>query len=1074
MWVSLDTTKLGMHKDLWIGASYIPPAGSTQLRDTPLDERYQVLLQRVGEATGKGYTMLLGDLNARVGTISDLPDPPPPHVLPTHRLNQDAHINPAGNALVDLCQATGLALLTGRALPDVPAIPTCRMVSRPDHVAVSHDMYSLVASHSVLPDACGSDHNPILTSLTLLHRPAPPARPPTTAMPQQYRFRAECRQAYCQLLQSPEAQAQLGLAMTYTEQLQDVDRAVEVVLAVGKRAAQEAGHRVFNPANSSGGGRRHQPWFDSECAQLYKRLQWSATNRGQQAPVTCSYRARFEKLARKKKKQHALTVAQDLAYMARRNPNAMWKALRDPSLTARPTTMPADPMTCRQHFQSAFQPNAPQVAPPTGAGLGDPTDSPEHVLNAQITCDEVLHALRRQRNNKASGADGLQAEFLKYAHPPAPPGIPTAHLNPFLPSLTSIYNHLLTHSVVPNGWADTLVSLILKKGDPTLWRNYRPIAVAQLLGKIYATILQQRLSNWTESLGLRAPAQTGFRPGHATSHHAFVLQQLIAAQRKRRAGHRRLYVCFVDLEQAYDRVPRELLWSRLHDLGVRGKFLFAVKSLYDAGVNLSIKCGDGLLEPIAASVGVKQGCPLSPLLFGLYIEGLEDHIRATCPDVGPTLGDPAAGMQPIRIPLLMYADDAALVATCPGHLQQLLDSMAQWGLNHGMNINLTKTEIVVFNSNSDPGIGTWFLGASAIAVSKSFKYLGVTFNCLHLDKNMEKAAAQRGRAALAGMKRKLGELNAGGNVGLTLYLYNTLVQPALLYGAEVWGLTCLPNIDPVAVRCDSERFQRIFLRTTMHLRRGTSVWVMYREAGLYPMQYACLKVMLRFAGRVLCLPNREYVVRALRWACTDPHAVDEGSWFGRLKNVVQRVLPQGVLLHDVLNIGAGVVEVDTILQHWRRYHAAVVWGSLPPDPRLAVHHVTRCTYHCWFATPLPADDAEWSRAPCIDCDRIAHKHVLSLIRFRTGNHNLLVDLQRRGHADVPRAARVCTLCTMHAVQDAAHIVFECPFFVGVRQQYGSLFQTHARMPELFTDMHVCLAVGHFVHKHVMPMNRFPQ
>jgi hypothetical protein len=390
-----------------------------------------------------------------------------------------------------------------------------------------------------------------------------------------------------------------------------------------------------------------------------------------------------------------------------------------------------------------------------------------------------------------------------------------------------------------------------------------------------------------------------------------------------------------------------------------------------------------------------------------------------------------------------------------------------------MNINLTKTEIVVFNSHSGAGIGTWFLGVSPITVSKSFKYLGVTFNCLHLDKNMEKAAAQRGRAALAGMKHKLGELSAGGNVGLTLYLYNSVVQPALLYGAEVWGLACLHNTDPVALRCDSERFQRVFLRSALHLRRGTSVWVMYREAGLYPMQYACLKAMLRFASRVLGLPDREYAALALRWACNEQHAMDATSWFGRLKRAVERVLPQGVLLTDVLDMAAGRVEVDSIMQHWRRYHIAVVWGLLPQNPRTAVDHVTRCTYHRWFATPLPADDAEWPRAPCLDCDNIANKHLLSLIRFRTGNHNLLVDLQRRGRGVVPRAARVCTLCTMHAVQDAAHIVFECPYFEGVRQQYGNVFHKHVHMLDLFTDMEVCLATAAFVHAHVRPMNSLP-
>jgi hypothetical protein len=629
---------------------------------------------------------------------------------------------------------------------------------------------------------------------------------------------------------------------------------------------------------------------------------------------------------------------------------------------------------------------------------------------------------------------------------------------------------MLDRSVVPSSWADTLVTLVLKKGDPTVWKNYRPIAVVQTFGKLFATILQQRLSDWMEANGFRAPAQTGFRPGHGTSHHAFVLQHLIAQQRTRAAGQKRLYVCFVDLEQAYDSVPRDRLWKRLYDLGVQGKLLFAIKALYDVGVNMWIRSGSGLLDPISATVGVKQGCPLSPLLFGIFIEGLEDHIRTHCPQAGPRMNAYVASQ---RIPLLMYADDAALVATNPTDLQTLLDATVGWCTDNSMRISTSKTKIVVFNSQSQPDIGSWYLYGHTISVEKCFKYLGVTFHSNDVTlSHMLTTATHRGWAALAGLKRRLAELHFGGNIRLSLYLYRAMVYPAALYGAEVWGHTCLGHVDPVA-RCNAmERFQRVFVRSALHLRPGTSVWVMYREAGLYPIQYACLKAMLRFIQRVLLLPEREYVAQALRAShlthCMRPD--ERCTWFGRLFQIVRHILPADLSVSDVLDIAAAKIEVDTILQCWRRYHYAAVWDALGTDPCTATQLVTLCTYHRWFASPLPDGDAEWTHAPCIDCTLTPHKHMTSLVRFRTGNHDLLVDKLRRGSAAVPRHMRLCTLCASGEVQDAAHIVLRCPALQVARRQFTTVFVSGSHMPTLFTSRRNVAALAAFVYTHVRTIN----
>jgi len=100
------------------------------------------------------------------------------------------------------------------------------------------------------------------------------------------------------------------------------------------------------------------------------------------------------------------------------------------------------------------------------------------------------------------------------------------------------------------------------------------------------------------------PIKGGYRPEHSTIHHAFVLQHVFD---KHRCLETPLYLCFVDLKSAYDRVQWPLLWDLLQRLGAHGKMLGAVQSLYDNCL-LSMRvcgfCGEGSTP----SMGLRQGC----------------------------------------------------------------------------------------------------------------------------------------------------------------------------------------------------------------------------------------------------------------------------------------------------------------------------------------------------------------------------------------------------------------------------------------------------------------------------------
>jgi hypothetical protein len=173
----------------------------------------------------------------------------------------------------------------------------------------------------------------------------------------------------------------------------------------------------------------------------------------------------------------------DFARLLHADPTQLWRALqllRDRSAST--STCPADPHTCTDYFSYIFQPvdSAPTldvpVQPPPS--LGSPTNCQDSAMNSAITALEVSDTLKRLKNGKSPGIDGPPPELPKFAYPPCTAGAPpTSHLNPLVAPLTTIFNHLLEHSVAPRQWTATVVTLLFKpKGHPTLWGNYRPIA----------------------------------------------------------------------------------------------------------------------------------------------------------------------------------------------------------------------------------------------------------------------------------------------------------------------------------------------------------------------------------------------------------------------------------------------------------------------------------------------------------------------------------------------------------------------------------------------------------------------
>jgi Reverse transcriptase (RNA-dependent DNA polymerase) len=891
-----------------------------------------------------------------------------------------------------------------------------------------------------------------------LTAPPPAQDPPNThPLPARWMWDPGCQEQVFARFSDPQTQAAIQAALQLLPT--DLQLAYDHLADIFVTCAREGGLKARKPSARSSlrrGGPVRKPWFDAECQEARKNLRRA---RHDNTPHVAILEHVFHRACRAKKRAYKKASALEYARMVKSNPNRLWHALRPPTHT--PTTCPADPHQCRPYFQSAFNPQS--TSDPTqqqAPHLGDPTAEPDHPLNGDITTDEVLTALKQLKNSKSPGIDGLPPELLKYACPRRDQS-PIFSMNPLLEPLATLFTHLLSNGTAPDSWAATLVTLIFKKGDPTQWSNYRPVAMVPLLAKLYTIILNNRLVAWAEAAGVRVPAQTGFRPRHATTHHAFVLQHLIEKYKKRRQKH--LFCCFVDLAKAYDSVPRDLLWQRLHDVGVRGRMLHAIKGLYDVGVDMHIKTAEGTLDPVRTSVGVKQGCPLSPTLFGLYIDGLQHHVASACPHAGPTLHSAPE----VRLSLLIYADDTAILANSAEELQQLLTCVDGWCGSHGMTISTVKSEATVFNCKQPAQSVNVSVQGKPIPVCKVFKYLGVWFHHIKGAAFNVQKAASRGKFAIACLHRKLYDLDVGSNVRLAFKLYDSLVMPAMLYGCEVWGSCMLGSRSPAESVVLPEQVHRNFIKFNLKMRHNTKSWVAFREAGMYPLQYSCLHRMLAFLDSVLALDDGEYVKIAMLDCIRDARDVGVDNWFSKLSNLLTHVhggtVPVDALLTD------GSVNVDKCLTLWRKHQHTAIWGNLSADPRTAPRdNVTLCTYHAWFAEPIDDERHQhWRPASCIRATNIPYSQLISLIKLRTNSHHLDIERLRHVRPRVPRSRRACPWCrTPDALHDELHCTLECPHLSNTRLRYPTLFgagQVGADMRTLFTAEHLAAPMASFVH-----------
>ena len=212
-------------------------------------------------------------------------------------------------------------------------------------------------------------------------------------------------------------------------------------------------------------------------------------------------------------------------------------------------------------------------------------------LELEISVEDVRKAVKKLKGGKSPGVDGFTSEMLK------------CDGECLLEWLRSVSNVCILEEKVPNDWMRAMiVPIYMGQSDRSECKNYREISLLSIPGKVYGRILIEKVCSITE--GLIREEQCGFRFGNECVDQVFVMKQM---SEKFFDKDKSLYVAYMDLEKAYDRIDREAMWRVLGSYGINGQLLKTVQSFYEKKeVCVRVCREEG--ELFEVGVGLRQGC----------------------------------------------------------------------------------------------------------------------------------------------------------------------------------------------------------------------------------------------------------------------------------------------------------------------------------------------------------------------------------------------------------------------------------------------------------------------------------
>ena len=605
-------------------------------------------------------------------------------------------------------------------------------------------------------------------------------------------------------------------------------------------------------------------------------------------------------------------------------------------------------------------------------------------LDLPISEHEIEIAIGKLRKDKSCAEDCLINEFFINGK------------DTLIPILKSLFNLIFDAGFFPEAWSSGCIVPIYKKGDCNDPTNYRGITIISCLGKLFTSVLCNRLLEWDKTYNLITDAQFGFKPGYGTVDAIFVLQSIINRTLQNKG---RLYCCFVDYKKAFDFVNRSSLWGKLMNIGIQGKMLGIIKSLYE-NVKSCVKHNGLLTEYFSAFSGLLQGEVMSPILYSMYVNDFEMHFIEE--------NSPSLHLQLINLFILMYADDTVLMAETPTGLQQMLDSLSTYASKWDLTVNTEKTKIVIFrNGGKIKDNEKWTFNGDDLEIVNEITYLGMLFNYNGKFLKTQKHIAEQARKAYFAINNKLKDFNF--NMETKCSVFDTYIGSILGYAAEIWGFH---------KGLDIEKLHVMFCKNILGVKKSTCNNLIYFELGRLPLIFLRKIKIFKYWMKVKNSSN------CILKACYDEMIENNDSWITNIRSELEKIG-----MGNLFNSNIGKTEIKLIETRMKDIFVQSLRSDISRSPKVSfyqyiVDNFALQTYLCKPINPI---------------------YMKYISKFRLSSHLLKIESGR--FVNELRSQRICDKCSLNDIEDEFHFILVCPAYRILRVKY--IKQCYYLRPSVF-------------------------
>ena len=463
-----------------------------------------------------------------------------------------------------------------------------------------------------------------------------------------------------------------------------------------------------------------------------------------------------------------------------------------------------------------------------------------------------------------------------------------ASMPTLLDPIFELFNTMIKNSLYSNHWKLDILSPVHKKDAKDEPGNYRGIAVASHFGKLFNTILKTKLQLFCDTNRLLSPEQISGRKSSRSADRLTVARFFI--EKYALNGKKKLYACFFDLKKAFDTVDRTiLLYKLISKYHIGGSFLKLLQEMYQNN-QMYVKLSSGLTQPFLTTMGVKQGCVLSPLIFNLFINDLPDQFDDQC--------DPVL-ISNRRVQALMFADDVMVVSKSAKGLKRAINITVEYFKSINLSVNFEKSQVMIFNARGvqlDKHPDHQFhAGDQVLQVVPEYTYLGIKLTPSGVASHGATELFLKSRRSWFSMSNLIYR-HKRMSTDRAFQIFDQLVTSIGLYNCESW----LPMImtkksfnDENSTLKFWENFQLETLnqkicRMVLGVHRKSSRLGTIGELGRFPVFVKALCHLLKYQAQISKLDDESLVCKMVQEIKANP-SQELNTWWGRVEKIKENL-----------------------------------------------------------------------------------------------------------------------------------------------------------------------------------------